>query len=161
MRVNLSGRGTPDREGALPVRRSCRERCDSASELAKSDPRAPRRRSRSQRCIFTLDWGRLWAFGNSGSRSLPSLVWQTPGRRRTPTGTRDPSHLTSLPRTRKGTLTYGTAEQQSRKAPPPQRLSSEKEKRRESRQALKTDFTTKAQRTGTRDLGFVNSVSLW
>jgi hypothetical protein len=44
--------------------------------------------------------------------------------------------LTSLPRTRKGTLTYGTAEQQSRKAPPPQRLSSEKEKRRESRQAL-------------------------
>ena len=50
--------------------------------------------------------------------------------------TRAPSHLTSLPRTRKGTLTYGTAEQQSRKAPPPQRLSSEKEKRRESRQAL-------------------------
>src|ERR1700734_2346828 len=61
MRVNLSGRGTPDREGALPVRRSCREGCDSASELAKSDPRAPRRRSRSQRCIFTLDWVRLWA----------------------------------------------------------------------------------------------------
>jgi hypothetical protein len=69
MRVNLSGRGTPDREGALPVRRSCREGCDSASELAKSDPRAPRRSSRSQRCIFTLDWGRLWASGTV--RRLP------------------------------------------------------------------------------------------
>jgi hypothetical protein len=40
MGVNLSGRGAPAGDGALPVRRSCRERCDSVSELAKSDPRA-------------------------------------------------------------------------------------------------------------------------
>jgi hypothetical protein len=36
---------------------------------AKLDPRAPRRRSRSQSCIFVLDQGRLWASGTI--RQLP------------------------------------------------------------------------------------------
>jgi hypothetical protein len=57
----------PDREGARP--------------------RAPRRCSRSQRCIFTLDWGSLWASGTV--RRLPdedaippiagpAAAWQRP-----------------------------------------------------------------------------------
>ena len=52
-------------------------------------PRAPRRRSRSQRCIFVLDQGRLWASGTI--RQLPdedaippsaghSTVFQQPAR---------------------------------------------------------------------------------
>ena len=40
MGVNLSGRGAPAGDGALAVRRSCRERCDSVSELAKSAEKA-------------------------------------------------------------------------------------------------------------------------
>jgi hypothetical protein len=40
MRVNISGRGAPDREGARP--------------------RATRRRSQSRGCIFVLDQGMLW-----------------------------------------------------------------------------------------------------
>jgi hypothetical protein len=55
--------GAPDGEGALPVRRSLWSDVYSLVGLAKSDPRASRRRSRSQRCIFVLDQGRLWASG--------------------------------------------------------------------------------------------------
>jgi hypothetical protein len=35
------------------------------ARVAKSDPRAPRRRSRSQQCIFALDYGKLWASGTT------------------------------------------------------------------------------------------------
>jgi len=55
MRVNISGRRTPDGEGALPVRRSLWSYGHLLLRSAKLDPRAPRRRSRSQQCIFTLD----------------------------------------------------------------------------------------------------------
>jgi hypothetical protein len=54
-RVNRSGLGTPDREGALPVRRSLWSYGRLLLRSAKLDPRAPRRRARSQSCIFALD----------------------------------------------------------------------------------------------------------
>ena|ERR1700733_3297550 len=55
------GPSNPDREGAQPVRRSLWSYGHLLLRSAKLDPRAPRRRSRSQRCIFVLDQGRLWA----------------------------------------------------------------------------------------------------
>jgi len=65
MRVNISGRGAPDGEGALPVRRSLWSYGHLLLRSAKLDPRAPRRRARSQRCIFVLDQGWLWASGTT------------------------------------------------------------------------------------------------
>ena len=50
-------------EGALPVRRSRRERCDSASELAKSDPRAPRQGVKPK-AVFVPTAMNAFGFGN-------------------------------------------------------------------------------------------------
>src|ERR1700733_16332833 len=61
MCVNISGRGTPEAEGALPVQRSLWSYGHLSFRLAKLDPRAPRRPSPRQRCRFVLDQGRLWA----------------------------------------------------------------------------------------------------
>ena len=65
MGVNLSGRGT------LTGRARCLSDIARSgagnvhARVAKSDPRAPRRRSRSQQCIFALDYGKLWASGTT------------------------------------------------------------------------------------------------
>jgi len=75
--ANISGRGTPGGEGALPVRRSLWSDVCSLVGLAKSDPRAPRRRFRSQRYISVLDQGRLWASGTI--RRLPDEDAIPPG----------------------------------------------------------------------------------
>jgi hypothetical protein len=56
------------REGALLVRRSRREGWDSASELAKSDPRAPGRRSRP------LDVIQSWVVEGPGSGDNPAAA---------------------------------------------------------------------------------------
>jgi hypothetical protein len=68
----------PDREGVLPVRHSRGEGCDSAAGLAKSDPRAPQIRSRSQGVFssFTREGSRLRERSRgrgTGTRSLPAL----------------------------------------------------------------------------------------
>jgi len=50
---------------SLPVRRSLWSYGHLRSRSAKLDPRAPRRRSRSQGCILAFDQGRLWASGTA------------------------------------------------------------------------------------------------
>src|ERR1700722_20948670 len=54
MRVNISGRGAPDGEGALPVRRSLWSDVCSLVGLAKSDPRAPRSVPEANRTFSSL-----------------------------------------------------------------------------------------------------------
>ena len=67
MRVNLSGRGTPDREGALPARRDGVLEANGVFSRLIGEGSGLRERSGSRR---------------TRTRSLPSLVRQPPDRYR-------------------------------------------------------------------------------
>jgi hypothetical protein len=84
MRVNLRGQEAPDGEGAQPVRRSLWSYGHLLLRSAKLDPRAPRRRFRSQRCFsfLLIRQGRGLRDRSGGcrtrTRSLPGFVRQLP-----------------------------------------------------------------------------------